>query len=98
MSAEVSMLPMLPLLRSLCIVLMLALLLSLGRDRLLLLESRWRVKGKALMLLLLLLLFMPPSAYYVNKMTIRMKTMIKVGDDTAPSPLSLLILSLLPRT
>ncbi len=92
------MLPMLPLLRSLCIVLMLALLLSLGRDRLLLLESRWRVKGKALMLLLLLLLFMPPSAYYVNKMTIRMKTMIKVGDDTAPSPLSLLILSLLPRT
>ena len=92
------MLPMLPLLRSLCIVLMLALLLSLGRDRLLLLESRWRVKGKALMLLLLLLLFMPPSAYIVNKMTIQMKTMITVGDDTAHSPLSLLILSLLPRT
>ncbi len=61
MSAEDSILPMLPLLGSLRIVLILALLLSLGRDRLLLLGSRWRVKGRALMLLLLLLLFMPPS-------------------------------------
>ena len=62
MSIAVSMLPMLPLLGSLCIVLMLVLLLSLGSERLPLLGSRWRVKGRALMLLLLLLLFMLPSA------------------------------------
>ncbi len=59
------MLPILPLLMSLRMVLMLVLLLSLGRDKLLLLGSRG--KDKALMLLLLLLLTMHPSTMKVSK-------------------------------
>jgi hypothetical protein len=77
---------------------MLALLLSLGRDKVLLLGSRWRVKDRALMLLLLLL-FIPPS-----ECTISCDDSDEHGNQdglhstSQHLPLSLLILSLLPKT